>query len=97
MAELVSEIKISMEVRPCIVNECKALFHRWSEHADVIGPSLLKGGHNGGEVRYTVAIVEFEDGSVAEVWPRDIRFLDHPHENYIFTEREEKESEQETV
>jgi hypothetical protein len=75
--------------RPCIVKGKNALFHRWSERAEIIEPAIAVGGHSGGVMKWTVGIVEFEDGRVSEALPRDIVFIDHPHENYIFTERED--------
>lgn len=97
MAALSSNIKIEMELRPCIVfpyehiktDGAKALFHRWGEESRVIGPSPLRGGHSGGSVHFTVAIVEYEDGTVGKVSPECIRFLDSPHDQYEFIERED--------
>lgn len=88
MAEAGTKIVFMTEKRPCIVWGKNALFHRWSNVSDVVAPSLLKGGHGGGVIAYTVGIVEFEDGFVSEVRPSDIRFIDHPHKNYTFDERE---------
>lgn len=81
MAELERKIIVSnSEMRPCVVSTTeggkKAFFHRWSEHSEVIGPSLLRGGHSGGTVRFTVAIVEYEDGTVENISPEAIRFTD---------------------
>lgn len=83
MAKLESKINCSTsEMRPCVVatkeGDRKAFFHRWSEHSEVIGPSPLRGGHSGGTVRFTVAIVEYEDGKVGEISPEFIRFSDIP-------------------
>ena len=72
----------SPELRPCLVNGKKAYFHRWSEHSQIVPPSLLKGGHCGGQVQSTVGIFENEDGTVFEALPPDVQFLDR-------TEREE--------
>lgn len=88
MAELESKIIVKAELRPCIVWGKNALFHRWSNVSDVIPPSILKGGHSGGVIAYTVGIVEFEDGTICEVRTADIRFIDHPHKQYTFDERE---------
>lgn len=65
-------------VRPCMVDDKKALFHRWSHKAQVVDPSLAIGGHSGGRLEQTVAIVEYEDGTVAEVYPYRVKFLDTP-------------------
>ena len=71
------EFKISCAVyRPCIVKGRKALFHGWSNKAEVIPPSPMVGGHPGGQLSQTVALVEYEDGSVHEAYPSEVRFLD---------------------
>ena len=77
MAGLSSEIVIrSTEYRPCIVYDKKALFHKWEDSACIVPPALSRGGHNGGTLRRTLAIVEFETGKVERVMPEDVRFLD---------------------
>lgn len=55
-------ITISFELRPCIAGtkKKKGLFHRWYEDP-----------HAG-----IVGIIEYEDGSVAKVTPKNIRFVD---------------------
>lgn len=77
MASLDSEIVIKRELRPCYVDGRKALFHGWVDVADVITPSIAIGGHNGGTVRDTLALVEYENGKVAKVDTRYFRFADH--------------------
>lgn len=81
MAELTSKIIVSnSEQRPCIAHGKKAYFHRWADKAEIVPPSVLKGGHGGGIVRGVLAIVEYEDGTVGEVLPEYIRFIDHTDE-----------------
>ena len=55
-------MEISYELRPCIAGtkKNKALFHRWYEDP-----------HAG-----LVAVVEYEDGTVAKVIPKNIVFID---------------------
>lgn len=65
----------STDLRPCLVNGEKAYFHRWSEHSYIVPPSLLKGGHSGGQVQNTVGIFEKEDGTVIEAYPTDVQFI----------------------
>lgn len=65
------------EYRPCIVNGKKALFHKWNEFAKVVEASPLIGGSPAGQIKYTLGMVEYEDGTVEEVLPRHIKFLDH--------------------
>lgn len=86
------DINIKYSLRPCMVairkggDERKALFHCWSQWMDVVAPSILKGGHVGGQVSETYGIVEFEDGTVQNVYPNLIRFLDNPFIEYIWEE-----------
>ena len=66
--------------RPCIVNGKGAKFHRWSERCEMIDGSAAP-------LKWTAAIIEYEDGQVAEVDPYDVRFLDRHKRKY--TERED--------
>ncbi len=91
MASLNSEITIkTSEYRPCIVDGKKALFHRWVERSEIISPSLMIGGHGGGCAKWTVAIVEFEDGKTDECLPRQICFVDNLFKEYAFPEEKEQ-------
>lgn len=90
-------IDIKLPLRPCMVAICKggkekkALFHCWSQWSDVVGESILKGGHKGGQISETYGIVEFEDGTVQRVYPNLIRFLDSPFVEYAWNEAGEHE------
>lgn len=57
-----NSITIGFELRPCIAGtkKKKGLFHRWYEDP-----------HAG-----IVGIIEYEDGTVAKVTPKNIRFVD---------------------
>lgn len=68
--------------------DIKALFHCWSHRSEVVGESYLRGGHPAGQVSSTFAIVEFEDGTVHEVEPWNIRFVDNEVGKYAFWETE---------
>lgn len=68
--------------------DVKALFHCWSHRSEVVGESYLRGGHSAGQVSSTFAIVEFEDGTVHEVEPWNIRFADNVMNEYAFLETE---------
>lgn len=72
------------EYRPCLVDGKKALFHRWEDKSKIVEPSVMVGGHGGGVLKYTVAIVEYENGSVAEVFPNYIKFVDGKINEYAF-------------
>ena len=76
MASLDSTITIQHERRPCYVDGKKAMFHQWANRQEIIAPSVAVGGHGGGVVAAVFGIVEFEDGTVQERRPNDIRFAD---------------------
>lgn len=74
---IINELIIGSQLRPCIVKDKAALFHCWSDKSDIVAPSLMAGGHNGGVMRYTVGIIEYIDGgAVHECYPSEIRFTD---------------------
>lgn len=66
----------------------KALFHCWNHRSELVGGSSMTGGHPGGQVSGTFAIVEYEDGTVHEVEPQNIRFVDNAMSEYVFPEME---------
>lgn len=63
-------------LRPCEVKDKKAYFHRWVDKSEIITPSMMVGGHEGGVLRATFAIIEFEDGRVEECYPHEVVFKD---------------------
>lgn len=69
---------------------CKALFHCWNHRSELYDASPMIGGHPGGQVSGTFAIVEYEDGTVHEVEPQNIRFVDNPMCEYAFPEKNKK-------
>lgn len=68
-----------MKTRMCEVKQekevKKAYFHRWVEITELIGASPMIGGHPGGEVKYILGLVEYEDGRMGKVLPERIKFL----------------------
>ena len=80
----------SPKLRPCMVDGEKALFHRWEDYATVIGPSPMVGGHPGGQLRETFAIVEMESGQVMEVKPTKVKFEDTSEYMALLVTNEEK-------
>lgn len=79
---------IETELRPCMVGDKKALFHTWNHYSEIVPPSPMVGGHSGGVLSDTYAIVEFEDGSVEKYRAHEVRFLDGKIKEYCFTESE---------
>lgn len=93
MAALDGKITNERGLRPCIVRipakkkqfkEMKALFHCWDFRSEVIGESYLRGGHPAGQISATFALVEYEDGTIHEVEPTQIRFVDNAMSEYVF-------------
>ena len=76
------------QYRPCLVKrDCdkwskkrkevvKALFHCWVHKSEVVSPSPMLGGHSGGVVSGVLGLVENEDGSISQIHPSRIKFLD---------------------
>lgn len=91
MAGLNGEIIIrTSELRPCFVKGKKALFHCWEPKMQVVGESMLRGGHSAGQLAVTVGIVEYDDGTVHECYPYEIRFCDDKVKEYYFPEPPEE-------
>lgn len=83
------DIDIGWDLRPCIISGQRtsrgitelpddepALFHCITHRANVIPPSLLKGGHPGGQLAEVYALVEYRDGHLEEVSLDRVQFLD---------------------
>lgn len=73
-----SEIKITVERRPCFAKGKRAMFHRWADAARPVVPRGMEETETQERYQhYTVrAIVEYEDGTINRVWPSDIVFVD---------------------
>lgn len=92
----------ALEMRPCYITtykreperrvrlvkdgEVKALFHCWVHKSEIVPPSAMMGGHNGGVISGVVGLVETEGGRLREVSPSDIRFVDNPFADFDFRE-----------
>lgn len=72
--EVVEKVKTSEGVKE--LGAKRALFHGWDGIKQVIDASPMIGGHPGGQISYTMGIVEFMDGTMGEVYPGYIKFLD---------------------
>ena len=79
-------ITFETKLRPCLVDGKKSLFHCWCHVSEIVCPSVLQGGHNGGVVATTLGLVENEKGDVRKVYPERITFLDNGiFQDYDFT------------
>ena len=66
-------ITISFERRPCWVDGKKAMWHGWTNRTF----HLFQDGIHKKDFSSTMGLVEWEDGTMKEVEPLDIRFADH--------------------
>ena len=73
-------MQIQAYVQPCLrpvyYKGRKAVFHGWSQFSNIIPPSPMVGGHGGGVISETRAIIETDTGVVLEVLPMEIQFAD---------------------
>lgn len=88
-------LSLTPKLRPCIVyketgEQLEALFHTWEQSYHVVAPSVLIGGHAGGQLGGMLGLCELRDGKMIRVSPEKILFLDSPHKNYDFTHAEEE-------
>lgn len=68
MAIIPNEITFKYDLRPCLIDgRFKAMWHAWTQR-----PARNRDG----DVAVRLALVEWEDGSVDEVLPSRVRFLD---------------------
>lgn len=74
------EFAITYERRECVVNGKVGYFCCWEQYAGVVEPSLMTGGHPGGQLAAVYAIVEFDEG-VRRVSIADIQFTDEIHKS----------------
>lgn len=86
MAGLNNEIIIKSELRPCFVKNKKALFHKWNEFSKPVPGGITTIDPPPGQITYTLGMVEYEDGTVEEVAPHHIRFIDNKIKEYAFIE-----------
>lgn len=79
-----NDIKHTPNLRPCVVKleedkndfEVNAYFHGWFSRSKSVDPSLLNGWYIDGIINYVVGIIEYEDGTIDECKPENIRFTD---------------------
>lgn len=82
-----NKIEFVSQLRPCYVDGTKALFHGWGQNKRVVEPSPMIGGGPGGTVAYTLGIVEFSDGTVKQVFPERIKFIDNIFDEYYWEDQ----------
>lgn len=84
-------------VRPCLLTikseNQRAVFHGWDHFSQVVPASPMIGGPPAGQISYTLAIVELEDGTVLECSPEKVRFTDRLVTTIFYGERSDDEEE----
>lgn len=70
------DITVRAERRPCRVDGEKGMFHRWIDRAQIAPPSMMVGGHGGGQLWEVFGLIELENGHVIEAKPSHIVFAD---------------------
>lgn len=81
-------------LRPCYISrgkgdKIKGLFHCFVTESTIVDSSPMVGGHPGGVLTYTNAIVELKNGSVFRVDPSTVQFADNIFDKYTwYTEGE---------
>ena len=73
-------------LRTCRYENENYLFHCFEHCSYVVPPSMLTGGHPGGQISQVYAIIEDKDGNIKHVGPEEITFTDHMFRNYYFPE-----------
>ena len=68
------------ERRPCWVDGRRAMFHRWTDSARPVKPWGTEDDETVDrfQVHNVHGLVEYEDGTVARVWPNTIQFVPNP-------------------
>ncbi|MEG0327761.1 MAG: hypothetical protein RR565_04805 [Erysipelothrix sp.] len=54
----------------------KVKLHGIFQQAEILPPSMLVGGHNGGQLASPIAVIEYENGDFAHVYPYEIKGSD---------------------
>lgn len=75
--------------RTCRYENENYIFHCFEQHSYVVQPSILIGGHPGGQVSGVFAIIEDEKGNIYRVDPTTITFTDNKFSEYFFAEDKE--------
>lgn len=68
--------------------EVEGLFHCWMYRSELVRGVFLRDVHLGEQITETFALVEYEDGTMHEVEPKNIRFVDGRINQYGFWEEE---------
>lgn len=69
--------------RPCRYEDENYIFHCFEQWSNVIGESLMRGGHSAGQISMIHALIEDEKGNIYRVNPTEIKFTDDKYLDYF--------------
>lgn len=69
--------------RPCRYEGKNYIFHCFEQLSNVIGESLMIGGHSSGQISMVYALIEDEKGNIYRVNPTEIKFTDDKYLDYF--------------
>ena len=83
--EMVNNFVVKTETRPCWVNGRRAIWHRWTDSARPVKPWGQEDDEDAKRFQtWNVhGLVEYEDGTVARVWPHTVQFVPDPLLEYL--------------
>ena len=70
-------------LRTCRYKDENYLFHCFEKRSSVIPPSIMRGGHPGGEISRLFALIEDAEGHIFRVDPTEIVFTDDEFDNHF--------------
>lgn len=70
--------------RTCEYEDKKYIFHCFEQWSNVIGESLMRGGHSAGQISMVHALIEDEKGNIYRVNPTEITFTDDKYIDYFW-------------
>lgn len=79
------------DYRTCTHEDKKYIFHCFEQWSNVIGESLMRGGHSAGQISKLFAIIEDGKGNIYRVEPTMVKFTDNKYIDYFWGLDEDKE------
>lgn len=69
--------------RTCRYEDENYIFHCFEQFSNVVGESILVGGHSAGQISMVFAIIEDRKGNIYRVEPTMITFTDDKYLDYF--------------
>lgn len=69
--------------RTCRYEDENYIFHCFEQFSNVVGESILIGGHSAGQISMVFAIIEDRKGNIYRVHPTMIEFTDDKFHDYF--------------